>query len=182
MRITAVESVLVDVPLREPVQGVHGTTAVQRSVLVRVAAGAGGEGWGNVDPTPGYSAVSAELVCASVTKLAPAMLGADAANLRGALSLMDRAVGGASEAKAAIEMALLDLKARALGVAAHDLLGGRVKDAVTLNAWIGTVPPAQAAREALAWCARGFRTRGTTLPASPTFAPASVFRSWRTRA
>ncbi len=40
----------------------------------------------------------------------------------------------------------------------HSLLGGKVKDEVTLNAWIGTVPPEQAAREALDWVARGFTT------------------------
>jgi L-Ala-D/L-Glu epimerase len=158
MRITVVEPILVDVPLREPVHGVHGATAVQRSVLVRVEAGAGVEGWGNVDPTPGYSAVSAEQVHAAVKALASALLGADASNLRAALTLMDRVLDGASEAKAAIEMALVDLKARALGVPAHDLLGGRIKEVVTLNAWIGTVSPERAGREALAWCEGGFRT------------------------
>jgi muconate cycloisomerase len=125
---------------------------------VRVEADAGAEGWGNVDPTPGYSAVSAERVHATVRALAPALLGADPFNVRAALARMDRAVVEASEAKAAIEMALCDLEARALGVPVHALLGGRVKDAVTLNAWIGTVSPAQAAREALAWYERGFRT------------------------
>jgi muconate cycloisomerase len=155
--ITTVEPMLVDVPLRQPVRGVHGITAVQRSVLVRVTAD-GGEGWGNVDPTPGYSAVSAEQVHATVAALAPALAGADAFNLHAALARMDAAVAGASEAKAAVEMALVDLKARALGVSAASLLGGRLKDSVTLNAWIGTVAPAQAAREALAWCAAGFRT------------------------
>lgn len=158
MRIQAVEPVLVDVPLREPVHGVHGTTTVQRSVLVRVTTDAGAEGWGDVDPTPGYSHESAAGVHATVGRLAPALAGADAFNVHAALARMDRATTGASEAKAAIEMALLDLKARALGVPAHSLLGGRVKDAVTLNAWIGTVPPAQAAREAVAWLERGFRT------------------------
>ena len=158
MRITAVEPILVDVPLREPVHGVHGPTAVQRSVLVRIETGTGIEGWGNVDPTPGYSAVSAVQVHATVTALAPVLLGTDASNLRAALALMDRTLDGASEAKAAIEMALVDLKARALGVPASDLLGGRVKEIVTLNAWIGTVSPERAAREALAWCERGFRT------------------------
>jgi muconate cycloisomerase len=33
-----------------------------------------------------------------------------------------------------------------------------VKDEVAFNAWIGTVPPDQAAREATAWLARGFRS------------------------
>ena len=158
MKITAIEPILVEVPLREPVSGVHGVTSVQRSVLVRVTSDAGVEGWGNVDPTPGYSAVSADDVHATVVRLAPALIGADAFNTHTALARMDRVTAGMSEAKAAVEMALIDLKARALGVPVHSLLGGRVKDAVTLNAWIGTVPPAQAAREAVAWVERGFRT------------------------
>ena len=158
VRITAVEPILVDVPLRAPVHGVHGVTAVQRSLLVCVATDAGGEGWGNVDPTPGYSPVSADDVHARVGRLAPGLIGADAFNVHAALALMDVAAGGMSEAIAAVEMALLDLKARALGIPVHSLLGGRVKDTITLNAWIGTVPPAQAAKEAAAWYARGFRT------------------------
>ena len=158
VRIAAVEPILVDVPLRTPVHGVHGVAAVQRSVLVRVATDAGAEGWGNVDPTPGYSPVSAEDVYTTLGRLALALLGADAFNVHAALARMDAAAGGMAEATAGVEMALLDLKARALGIPVHSLLGGRVKDAVTLNAWIGTVPPAQAAEEALAWHARGFRT------------------------
>ncbi len=159
MRVVAIEPILVDVPLRERVHGVHGTTAVQRSVLVRVEVASGAEGWGNVDPTPGYSHVSAEDIHRTVgSLLSPALLGADAFNVNLALARMDGAVAQASEAKAAVEMALLDLKARALGLSVSALLGGRVKETVTLNAWIGTVPPAQAAGEARQWCERGFRT------------------------
>lgn len=158
IRVSAVEPILVEVPLREPVSGVHAVTSIQASVLVRVATDAGIEGWGNVDPTPGYSIASAADVHDSVARLAPALVGTDALNTHAALALMDGQIAGASEAKAAVEMALVDLKARVLGIPVHSLLGGRVKDAVTLNAWIGTVAPAQAAREALAWCARGFRT------------------------
>jgi L-Ala-D/L-Glu epimerase len=158
MLITALEPILVAIPLREPVSGVHGVTTIQQSVLVRVMTDAGHEGWGNVDPTPGYSKVSADSVHTTVSRLAPALLGVDAFNIHAALARMDRAAAATAEAKAAVEMALVDLKARALGVPVHSLLGGRVKDAVTLNAWIGTVAPAQAAREAVAWLARGFRT------------------------
>lgn len=156
LRISAVEPILVDVPLREPVRGVHGVTAVQRSVLVRVSAGDGIEGWGNVDPTPGYSAVSAGDVRSAVDALAPALLGLDAFDHRRALAVMDAAMSGAFEAKGAVEMALMDLTGRALGVAVHTLLGGRVRDQIAFNAWIGTVPPAQAAREARQWLDRGF--------------------------
>jgi L-alanine-DL-glutamate epimerase-like enolase superfamily enzyme len=97
-------------------------------------------------------------VHATVGRLAPALLGVEAFNIHAALARMDREAAAAAEAKAAVEMALVDLKARALGVPVHSLLGGRVRDVVTLNAWIGTVAPAQAAREAVAWLGRGFRT------------------------
>ncbi len=156
MRITAVEPCIVEVPLRRPVRGVHGVTAVQRSVLVRVVTGEGLEGWGNVDPTPGYSRLSVEDIRETIAGLTPALIGLDPFNIRRALAVMDTCVDGRLEAEAAVEMALWDLKARALGVPLHSLLGGRVKDRVTLNAWIGTVPPAQAATEAREWRERGF--------------------------
>jgi len=158
MRIVAIEPVLVDVPLATPVRGVHGTTALQRSLLVRVTTDAGVEGWGNVDPTPGYSLVAAVDVHDVVARLAPALVGADPFNLHRALALMDGEVADGFEAKAAIEMALLDVKGRALGLPVHSLLGGALTREVTLNAWIGTVPPAQAAVEAAEWLRRGFTT------------------------
>ena len=55
-------------------------------------------------------------------------------------------------------MALLDVKGRALDLPVHSLLGGALTHEVTLNAWIGTVAPEQAAREATEWLRRGFAT------------------------
>ena len=158
MRIVAVEPVLVEVPLAAPVRGVHGTTRVQRSVLVQVTTDQGVEGWGNVDPTPGYSLVSATDIHDAVARLAGALVGADPFNLHRALAVMDRETAEGYEAKAAIEMALLDIKGRALGVPVHSLLGGALTHEVILNAWIGTVAPEQAAREAVEWLRRGFTT------------------------
>jgi L-Ala-D/L-Glu epimerase / N-acetyl-D-glutamate racemase len=156
MRITAVEPIIVEVPTREPVSGVHGVTRSQRSVLARIATDAGIEGWGNVDPSPGYTLMSADDVHSTIAAMAPALIGADAMNLNAALAAMDGVVSGCYEAKAAVEMGLCDAKARSLGIPVHSLLGGRLKSEVLLNAWIGTVPPQQAAREALGWVERGF--------------------------
>jgi len=158
MRIATITPLLVDVPLRSAVHGVHGTTAVQRSVLVRVTTDEAVEGWGNVDPSPGYSLVSATDIHVSVLRLSPALIGGDPFNLHRALAVMDREMAEGFEAKAAIEMALLDVKGRALDLPVHSLLGGALTHEVTLNAWIGTVPPEQAAREAALWLERGFTT------------------------
>jgi L-alanine-DL-glutamate epimerase-like enolase superfamily enzyme len=158
MRITEIEPIIVEVPTREPVSGVHGIARSQRSVLVRIATDAGVEGWGNVDPSPGYTLMTAEEIHSAVAGLAPHLAGADAMNLNLALARMDRALAGSFEAKAAVEMALCDVKARALGIPVHSLLGGCVKPAIRFNAWIGTVAPQRAAEEALGWAERGFRS------------------------
>ncbi len=158
MRVATLEPILVEVPFKRPVAGVHGTRSGQVSVLLRLTSDEGTEGWGNVDPTPGYSAMSAEEVYATVRELAAVVTGLDAFNLHRILAAMDAAVPRRFEAKALIEMALWDLKGRALALPVHRLLGGHLRDEVTLNAWIGTVPPEQAAGEALDWLARGFTT------------------------
>jgi len=158
MRIVQIEPMIVEVPLRKPVTGVHGVTSVQSSVLVHVVADDGVDGWGDVDPTPGYTLESVDDIHAGVERLSGALVGLDPRNTHRALARMDETLPGAFEAKAAIEMALLDLKGRALGVPVHLLLGGRLIDEIQLNAWIGAVPPAQAAHEAADWLARGFTT------------------------
>jgi L-Ala-D/L-Glu epimerase len=158
VKISHVEAIVVDVPLRQPVKGVHSLTTVQRSVISHVVADGGHEGWGNVDPTPGYSKVSADAIRATVRRIAPSLVDMDAFNLHGVLARMDRDAEAGSEAKAAVEMAVFDLQGRALGMPVHALLGGVLHDEVGLNAWIGAVAPAQAAREASAWVSQGFRT------------------------
>ena len=158
MRIARVEPILIEVPFRQPVVAVHGTRSGQSSALVRIVADDGAEGWGNVDPTPGYSETTSEEVCRTARALVPVLVGLDPFNVRRVLAAMDKAVPQQLEAKALVEMACWDLAGRALGQPAHRLLGGRVADEVSLNAWIGTVPPEQAAREALEWLGRGFTT------------------------
>jgi muconate cycloisomerase len=166
MRIAVVEPMIVEVPMRAPVKAVHGVVRAQRSVLVRVATDEGREGWGNVDPSAGYTLMSAEEVRDTVAALAPVLVGREAPNLNAALAAMDGAVAGRWEAKAAVEMALCDVTARALGIPVHALLGGRMRSEILLNAWIGTVSPAQAAEEARGWLHRGFRSAKIKLDGS----------------
>jgi muconate cycloisomerase len=156
VRLLAIEPIVVDIPLRRPVHGVHGPTSVQRSVLVRLTCEGGLEGWGDVDPTPGYSTVTAADVVDAVRAVAPHLIGRDALNINLALEIMDRRRPRCLEGIAAVEMALWDVKGKALGLPVHALLGGRVREEISLNAWIGTLPPDDAAREAVTWLERGF--------------------------
>lgn len=135
------------------------TKTVQKSALVRLTAAGGAVGLGNIDPSPGYSTETVEQSLGILReKLAPCVLGLDATNIYALTARLDAALLGFLDAKAAIEMACVDLTARALNVPVYVYLGGAVKQRLTFNAWIGIVSPEEAAAEALKWLKRGFRS------------------------
>jgi muconate cycloisomerase len=135
------------------------TKTVQKSAIVRATAAGGELGLGNIDPSPGYSTQTIEESLGALgNKLAPAVVGLDAANIHALNARLDAATPGFLDAKAAIEMACVDLTARALGVPVYGYLGGAVKERLLFNAWIGILPPDEAAREARKWFDRGFRS------------------------
>jgi muconate cycloisomerase len=135
------------------------TKKVQKSAVVRVVAVDGSVGLGNIDPSPGYSLETIdESLVALRQRLANHVRGQDAANPHRVNEIMDAALDGYLDAKAAIEMACIDLVSRRLGIAVHTYLGGAVVDRVSFNAWIGIMPPDEAAAEARRWFDRGFRS------------------------
>lgn len=132
---------------------------VQKSAIVRLTARGGWVGLGNIDPSPGYSLESIEDSLAALReRLAPVVQGLDAANPHRVCQRMHEAIAGFLDARAAIEMACVDMTARRLGVPVHTWLGGAVVERLSFNAWIGIVPPAQAAQEAAQWWQQGFRS------------------------
>jgi L-alanine-DL-glutamate epimerase-like enolase superfamily enzyme len=159
MKIERVEIFGVAVPLIGEYKISHLRQSVQRSAIVQITASGGAMGLGNVDPVFGYSEESTEQTLHALESiLSPAVVGLDPMNIHVLLQRMDAAMPGYLDAKAAIEMACVDLTARALGVAVHTYLGGAVKDRLLFNAWVGILPPAQAAAEAAAWQRQGFRS------------------------
>ena len=159
MKIERVEVFGVAVPLVGEYRNAYLSKTVQKSAIVRITASGGVTGLGNIDPTPGYSREQTpDHLEVLRTKLAPLLIGMDPANIHGVLAKIEPAVKGFLDSKAAIEMACVDLAARAAGVPVHTWLGGAVKERLLFNAWIGILPPDEAARETLGWQKRGFRS------------------------
>lgn len=158
--IERVEIFGVAVPLIGPgFANAYVTKKIQKSALVRLTAADGTVGLGNIDPSPGYSVETIEQSLTALReRLAPIVRGHDAANPHVIAKAMDAALGGYLDAKAAIEMACVDLTARRLGIPVHAYLGGAVVERLAFNAWIGIVPPDAAAAEARKWFDRGFRS------------------------
>jgi len=159
MKIERVEVFGVAVPLVGEYKNAYRAKTIQKSALVRVTATGGAVGLGNIDPSPGYSKETIEdSLRVLETKLAPAVVGLDPTNVHRVLAKIEPAVAGYLDAKAAIEMACVDLTARACGVPVYTYLGGAVKDRLLFNAWIGILPPDEAAAETVAWQKKGFRS------------------------
>ncbi len=158
--IARVEVFGVAVPLVGPgFRNAYITKTAQKSAVVRLTAADGSVGLGNIDPSPGYSVETIEQSLAALRdRLAPVVRGLDAGNPHRLVQVMDAALAGHLDAKAAIEMAAIDLLARHLGIPVHRYLGGAVVERVRFNAWIGILPPDEAATEARKWFDKGFRS------------------------
>jgi muconate cycloisomerase len=159
MKIERVEVFGVVVPLIGEYKNAYLSKTVQKSAVVRITATGGVVGLGNIDPTPGYSkeAVTDHLEMLR-SKFAPMLAGMDPTNIHAILAKIEPAVRGYLDSKAAIEMACVDLAARSAGVSVHTYLGGAVRERLLFNAWIGILPPEEAASETLGWKQKGFRS------------------------
>jgi L-alanine-DL-glutamate epimerase-like enolase superfamily enzyme len=159
LKIERVEVFGVAMPLVGEYKNAYLSKSVVKSAVVRITASGGAVGYGNIDPTPGYSKESIDDSLRMLeTRLAGLVMGMDPANVHMVLAKMESAVDGYLDAKAAIEMACVDLSARVAGMPVYTYLGGAVKDRLQFNAWIGILPPDEAAKETLQWKTQGFRS------------------------
>jgi muconate cycloisomerase len=104
----------------------------------------------------GESAAIVELVVDRY--LAPAVKGADPANIVELHARMDAVIKGYPYAKAAVEFAAYDLAGKRLGVPVHVLLGGCARRQVPVTHSIGLISIDEAEKEAAQVAAEGIRT------------------------
>ncbi|WP_172592240.1 muconate cycloisomerase family protein [Subtercola boreus] len=128
-RIHSIETIVFDLPTIRPHKLAMATVTAQSLILVRIRDENGNEGLGEASVIPRYGAETIEAIQVVINQyLAPPLIGMDTSLIRRVLAMMDATVKGNSYAKAAVEMACVDLAARALGVPASTLLGGAVHD------------------------------------------------------
>jgi L-Ala-D/L-Glu epimerase / N-acetyl-D-glutamate racemase len=123
---------------RSPFAISSGSTPRLESVFLELAVAGEGElvGTGETTAMTAYSGeTTAGLSDVIETVLAPAVVGHRLFDLAGLHQVMDQAVRGRSMAKAAVDIAVIDAQGKALGMPAHTLMGGAVRDTVQL-AWV----------------------------------------------
>jgi galactonate dehydratase len=147
-----------------------------RWLFLRLEADDGTVGWG--EPIVEGRAAT---VATAVQELLEHVVGSDPRRIEDTFQVLYRGGfyrGGPilTSAISGIEQALWDIKARALGVPIHELLGGRVRDRVRVYAWIGGDRPEQASAAALRRLEEGYRAvkMNATAEAGYTEPPAFV--------
>ncbi|HZN25908.1 MAG TPA: mandelate racemase/muconate lactonizing enzyme family protein [Burkholderiales bacterium] len=159
LRIERFEVFGVAMPLVGEYKNAYLSKTVVKSAVVRITATGGATGCGSIEPTPGYSKESVEQSITVIeNRFARLVTGLDPTNVHRILEKIEPAVSGYLDAKAAVEMACVDLTAQVAGIPVHTYLGGAVKERVLFNAWIGILPPDEAAKETLEWKQKGFRS------------------------
>ena len=136
--IQNIETFLVDVPTIRPHKLSVATMNTQTLVLVRLRCADGITGWGEATTIGGlsYGGESPESIKTNIdTYIAPLLVGMEASEVARAMARVRKVIQGNRFAKCAIETALLDAQARRLNVPLSELLGGRVRDALSV-AWV----------------------------------------------
>ncbi|MEU9454524.1 muconate cycloisomerase family protein [Streptomyces sp. NPDC048277] len=151
--VTAVETTVLDIPLRRPHRFSVATMDTQGVLLVRLTTADGITGWGEgvVPGGPWWGGESIEGMQALVEKhLGPMLIGEDALQVDRLGRRMDKLVAGAPFAKSAVETALWDVAGRALGVPVYQLLGGVHRTTLPVTWALGAEPVGVVVEEALA--------------------------------
>jgi L-alanine-DL-glutamate epimerase-like enolase superfamily enzyme len=129
--------------------------AARPTVLARLVDDAGAEGWGQAVPVETWTYETVETVETTLRNyLAPAILGADPADLADVHARMERAIRpsfsvGQPLAKAAIDLACYDLWGRRAGKSVAALLGGVKRSEIALS-WTVNATTLEKAEEQLA--------------------------------
>lgn len=163
MRITQVTAEPISGTLRQEIAIVSslGAHIAGNYVLVKIQADNGLTGLGEATVTAVWSGETQRGTIALIEEvLAPLVVDADPFDIAWIERRIAKAAFANSFARSAVEMALLDLQARSLGVPVYQLLGGRnpEKDDVRLKFVVGAVEPNVAAERARRMVEQGWRS------------------------
>jgi muconate cycloisomerase len=125
---------LIESPIKMArLQGVGNVKGTVKRVLLEMAASDGMVGWGEAAPWEVFTGTAEAAFAALDIYLRPVILGKPVRRIRSMMAELDKALVGHEEAKVAVEMAMLDIVGKGVGLSVAELLGGRVRDLIPLS-------------------------------------------------
>jgi o-succinylbenzoate synthase len=160
MKIARAELTRVRLRLRTPIATARGPIDSREGAVLALASDSALVGHGEALPLAGFSEESPDGVFETLSGLARVLIGREVEDLDALLDLVEELAPEAPTARAAVDVALFDLAARAqgIGVAALLALPERPRARIEVNALVYAERPEIVAREASAAVAAGYRT------------------------
>ena len=120
-----------------PAKAVHshgsGDVANINSVIVQITTDSGLTGWGEAAPWPVFTGTVEANAAALYTYIKPKIIGKNPLNVEAHLTMADNILVHCSEAKAALEVALLDIVGQTAKLPIVELFGGRHCSSIPLS-------------------------------------------------
>jgi len=149
--IDKVEVVLLSIPRKRGM-------APAENLLVRIHSGDGASGIGACQYESRYGETAAEAALVIQKHYMPLLLKENPLNIETLMAKLDTFMPEHLASKAAIDIALHDLKGKMLNVPVYELLGGRARDKVQLLApQVSRGEPIEQAKEAARLLGEGFK-------------------------
>lgn len=131
----SIETLLVEIPTIRPHKMAVATMQTQTLVLIKITTEDGFVGWGEATTIGGlgYGEESPESVQTNIdTYFAPLLKTLSGLNIAQTMQVIHRNINGNRFAKCAIQTALLDIQSQRLGIPLSELLGGRLRDSISV--------------------------------------------------
>ncbi|RSZ27286.1 muconate/chloromuconate family cycloisomerase [Acinetobacter bereziniae] len=131
----SIETLLVEIPTIRPHKMAVATMQTQTLVLIKITTEDGFVGWGEATTIGGlgYGEESPESVQTNIdTYFAPLLKTLSGLNIAQTMQVIQRNINGNRFAKCAVQTALLDIQSQRLGIPVSELLGGRLRDTISV--------------------------------------------------
>jgi muconate cycloisomerase len=159
MKITKIKAYNGGCKLKRPLKIAKMTREKSSNTIVRIETDEGIEGYGEATFAHFFAGETQDSVKAVVDKfLAPSFMGKDPTNILSLVDEMNRTIVGNPFAKAAVEVALWDIKGKALGAPVYSLLGGSRRRSIPVAHSVSSGTAPEMVERALEHVSHGFKT------------------------
>lgn len=157
MKIAAIHTGSISVPLKTPFKTAVRTVDAVRDVIVAIETDSGITGYGEAPPTGVITGDTTGAILGAIDDhIRPALLGRDVEDIEGNVNAVSSCLVGNTSAKAALDIALHDVWARSLGLPLYRLFGGN-RRTIETDVTVSVNDPDEMARDAKRALDEGYR-------------------------
>jgi muconate cycloisomerase len=157
IRLKRMDLFPVAIPLRQPMKMAGVVIREAENLFLRIESADGCVGWGEAASAPAMTGETLWGMTAAARLIWDSIKDGDARLRPDLLRRVRASIHGNTGAKSAVEMAIIDLIGRRLGVSAVEILGGRSRDVLEPMWMLGHAAPEEDIEEARVQHVKGYR-------------------------